>query len=505
MENLFRNTGVFNHEVALCLSKEYSLSYDEWQTFELESLKKFINKKGDLSTLARVLVSRIRGEKEYHEVLSSYFPSKSDRGLVSTYVERVIGNFPNGFYRKFCKDARKLQSEYDEAIHIHVKETLSYLIQVRSDLNISLKKAEQEFANYLANRPLQEIKGRVLSEEELITGGSLLAFNDELDTIIEYAVTSFLELLVYKKQFKLFRKYIEKYSYFILPEFCGHYVAYFHYFEERPPVELFSKMFIGRGGTSKFASKRNLEAYLELNSKSVLSKQDQYILTNNALKSIENRDPNWFETFLENDMKKSKYKLKLIKSSNYRYGLFNYSKWGIKEDRVEFPDGHIFKNNYPLFYWDAGGDPVEYYFYKYNEISREIKNYIRDILGLPSVGAGKVRETQVFQLIEKHLEIPVLREYSPSFLGRMRYDFYLPTEKIAIEWNGEQHYRPVDFFGGKEGFKKTQERDRVKEKLSKANGVKFIVLKYDMSDEDVVSALKKQGLPIKKLEIKVAS
>ena len=43
-------------------------------------------------------------------------------------------------------------------------------------------------------------------------------------------------------------------------------------------------------------------------------------------------------------------------------------------------------------------------------------------------------------------------------------DFYLPSKDMYIEYNGEQHYHPVDFFGGEESFKKQQERDEIKRK-----------------------------------------
>jgi len=32
-------------------------------------------------------------------------------------------------------------------------------------------------------------------------------------------------------------------------------------------------------------------------------------------------------------------------------------------------------------------------------------------------------------------------------------DFYLPQYDLYIEYNGEQHYSPINFFGGEERFK----------------------------------------------------
>ena len=58
--------------------------------------------------------------------------------------------------------------------------------------------------------------------------------------------------------------------------------------------------------------------------------------------------------------------------------------------------------------------------------------------------------------------------------GCLYLDFYLPDYNIAIECQGEQHFKPVDFFGGEEQFKRRQELDFIKHKLCINNGIKII-------------------------------
>lgn len=41
----------------------------------------------------------------------------------------------------------------------------------------------------------------------------------------------------------------------------------------------------------------------------------------------------------------------------------------------------------------------------------------------------------------------------------VRIDFYIPDYKIFIEYNGRQHYEPVEDFGGNWAFEKQKERD----------------------------------------------
>lgn len=58
--------------------------------------------------------------------------------------------------------------------------------------------------------------------------------------------------------------------------------------------------------------------------------------------------------------------------------------------------------------------------------------------------------------------------------GHMFLDFYLPEHNIAIECQGIQHFKPVNYFGGIKSFLDTQKRDFLKYKLCDDNGIKII-------------------------------
>lgn len=60
----------------------------------------------------------------------------------------------------------------------------------------------------------------------------------------------------------------------------------------------------------------------------------------------------------------------------------------------------------------------------------------------------------------------------------MRFDFYLPDYNCCIECNGEQHYIPIDYFGGEDTFKRQQENDDIKQKFCSENNIKLIVIPY---------------------------
>lgn len=103
-------------------------------------------------------------------------------------------------------------------------------------------------------------------------------------------------------------------------------------------------------------------------------------------------------------------------------------------------------------------------------------------------------EELVYNIARKlYKDYQVIYQYKPFYLGtekgNMSYDIYICGLKIAIEYQGKQHFEPVDYFGGAENFEKQKERDELKAKRSEENGVKLIYVNYW---EDITPDLVKQ-------------
>lgn len=63
--------------------------------------------------------------------------------------------------------------------------------------------------------------------------------------------------------------------------------------------------------------------------------------------------------------------------------------------------------------------------------------------------------------------------------GLYRFDFYIPSLNIVIEYNGEQHYiYTTIFYKNKSDFLKAQERDRRKIAYCLANGIRIYCIPY---------------------------
>jgi hypothetical protein len=56
------------------------------------------------------------------------------------------------------------------------------------------------------------------------------------------------------------------------------------------------------------------------------------------------------------------------------------------------------------------------------------------------------------------------------------FDFYIPQYNMCIEFNGEQHYRPVKYFGGEENYEKTKNNDKIKNKYCIDNNIILIII-----------------------------
>lgn len=75
-------------------------------------------------------------------------------------------------------------------------------------------------------------------------------------------------------------------------------------------------------------------------------------------------------------------------------------------------------------------------------------------------------------------DIEYQKEFSfPSLSGR-RFDFFIPSFNIAIEYDGIQHFQESKFFGGEKEFKKLKDRDFEKNKFCLENGIYLYRIPY---------------------------
>lgn len=108
-------------------------------------------------------------------------------------------------------------------------------------------------------------------------------------------------------------------------------------------------------------------------------------------------------------------------------------------------------------------------------VLKRAEDLYREAIGMPKVGEGWISETELYyKIVEAFPGYTVTHHASPNWLGRQHLDVYFSDPMIGIEYQGTQHYEAVDFFGGEEALKKTQERDERKRLICSENNCELI-------------------------------
>lgn len=119
-----------------------------------------------------------------------------------------------------------------------------------------------------------------------------------------------------------------------------------------------------------------------------------------------------------------------------------------------------------------------------NRFKEAMAAYESDVMYQISEAGGIISkwtsEATLFTLVKKNYPDAIF-QYHTEWLGLQSLDIYIPSLRVGIEYQGEQHYRPVEIFGGEAGFKNLVERDKRKVRLCAENNVTIIHWKYDQA------------------------
>ena len=75
-------------------------------------------------------------------------------------------------------------------------------------------------------------------------------------------------------------------------------------------------------------------------------------------------------------------------------------------------------------------------------------------------------------------------QYDFALFNKDKYgDLFKDTVYYLIEYNGIQHYEPIEWFGGQERLEEQKERDEIKKKYANDNGTPLLVIKYTKKEE----------------------
>lgn len=89
------------------------------------------------------------------------------------------------------------------------------------------------------------------------------------------------------------------------------------------------------------------------------------------------------------------------------------------------------------------------------------------------------KEIRLF-LIDKNIKYKQQKRFNKCKNKKcLPFDFYLPKYNICIEYDGEQHYKSIEYFGGENGFLYRQINDKIKNEYCNNNNIRLIRIRYD--------------------------
>jgi hypothetical protein len=174
---------------------------------------------------------------------------------------------------------------------------------------------------------------------------------------------------------------------------------------------------------------------------------------------------------------------------DFEHIYFNYLKLQCVRPTIE-TDPFVFPINFKLDIKDVFND--ETLIHEYLETFNEPENEIRKMFGLPKIGEGWISETNLFYEIKTHFSNEaVIHHGRPSWLGKQHLDIYIPKFNIGIEYQGDQHYYPIDFFGGEDSYVKNKARDENKKQLCIKNNCHLIYVNPGYTLDEVITRIEK--------------
>lgn len=106
-----------------------------------------------------------------------------------------------------------------------------------------------------------------------------------------------------------------------------------------------------------------------------------------------------------------------------------------------------------------------------------------------SHGERRIRE----YLIENQISFEAQKKFSDcKDRLPLPFDFYLNDYNLVIEYDGEQHFKPVEFFGGKKSYELRHKHDLIKDDYCKQKGISILRIPYTITDEYIDSKIQKQ-------------
>lgn len=149
---------------------------------------------------------------------------------------------------------------------------------------------------------------------------------------------------------------------------------------------------------------------------------------------------------------------------------------------------HGDRYDYSLVEYKGNNEKIKIICYNHGLFEQTASAHINAKSGCPECKTSKGEEQIGIFLNKNHINY--IFQHQVKINNSYHYfDFYIPDKNLIIEFNGMQHYKPIKFFGGADGFEYLQERDKIKNNYCIENNINLLIIPYN---EDIEEILKTQ-------------
>lgn len=113
-------------------------------------------------------------------------------------------------------------------------------------------------------------------------------------------------------------------------------------------------------------------------------------------------------------------------------------------------------------------------------LGNAVENQVREKFGHKKIGEGWTSETTLYYMVRSlHPEMTIHRHYRPDFLEGLELDIFIEEAGVGIEYQGVQHFEPVEHWGGVDGLAERQAHDKRKREICASLGIPIVYFQYD--------------------------
>ena len=161
-----------------------------------------------------------------------------------------------------------------------------------------------------------------------------------------------------------------------------------------------------------------------------------------------------------------------------------FNKRELYEAKVNFIERakqiHGEKYDYSLVEYKNTSTKVKIKCIKHNIIFEQTPSmHISSKQGCPICKESKGEKQIYLWLNKKNITFEYQKRFSDlKDKDLLSYDFYIPSKKVLIEYNGIQHYKIINFFSNRNKFLLQKHHDWLKRKYAKDNNINLLIIPY---------------------------